>query len=348
MKRNYGIDLLRLVSMFMVCVLHTIGQGGVLESCKEGTIEYAAYYLLGAACYCAVDVFALISGYVATQRRRDHSRLVNMWFQVFFYSIVLTLILSAFSIGKRPGMKEFAIDFFPVISKYYWYFTAYFALYFAMPVLNRFIFSADENTAKRTLTLIFVVYTVIGLIKDPFATDKGYSAIWLMVLYCAGGLAKQAKIFEKKKTFVLILMWLGCLLTMWAVNIFTNTGILLRYSSPTVLLSALLLLVVFSRLELKGTVIRKLSPLAFGIYLFQGNRIIWNYVLKDSAKFVTDMNIFVGLLCALGIAVIIFVSGLAAEYLRTLLFRLLKISKLSRKLAAAADKVIGKVSCVFN
>ena len=333
MKRNYGIDLLRLISMFMVCVLHTIGQGGVLESCKEGTIEYAAYYLLGAACYCAVDVFALISGYVATQRRRDHSRLVNMWLQVFFYSIVLTLILSAFSIGKRPGMKEFAMDFFPVISKYYWYFTAYFALYFAMPVLNRFIFSADENTAKITLTLIFVVYTVIGLIKDPFATDKGYSAIWLMVLYCAGGLAKQ---------------WLGCLLTMWAVNIFTNTGILLRYSSPTVLLSALLLLVVFSRLELKGTVIRKLSPLAFGIYLFQGNRIIWNYVLKDSAKFVMDMNLFVGLLCALGIAVIIFVSGLAAEYLRTLLFRLLKIPELSRKLAAAADKVIGKVSCVFN
>lgn len=27
-KRNYGIDLLRMISMFMVVVLHVLGQGG--------------------------------------------------------------------------------------------------------------------------------------------------------------------------------------------------------------------------------------------------------------------------------------------------------------------------------
>ena len=26
-ERNYGIDLLRLVLMYMVCMLHTLGQG---------------------------------------------------------------------------------------------------------------------------------------------------------------------------------------------------------------------------------------------------------------------------------------------------------------------------------
>ena len=30
--RNYGIDLLRIVSMFMVVLLHTLGQGGILKS----------------------------------------------------------------------------------------------------------------------------------------------------------------------------------------------------------------------------------------------------------------------------------------------------------------------------
>ena len=29
-NRNYGIDALRLLLMFMVCILHTMGQGGVL------------------------------------------------------------------------------------------------------------------------------------------------------------------------------------------------------------------------------------------------------------------------------------------------------------------------------
>lgn len=31
-RRNYGIDLLRLISMFMVCILHTLGKGGGIRS----------------------------------------------------------------------------------------------------------------------------------------------------------------------------------------------------------------------------------------------------------------------------------------------------------------------------
>ena len=31
-QRNHGIDLLRMVSMFMVVVLHVLGQGGILAA----------------------------------------------------------------------------------------------------------------------------------------------------------------------------------------------------------------------------------------------------------------------------------------------------------------------------
>ena len=33
--RNHGIDLLRLALMFMVCMLHTLGQGGILNASAE-------------------------------------------------------------------------------------------------------------------------------------------------------------------------------------------------------------------------------------------------------------------------------------------------------------------------
>lgn len=29
-QRNYGLDLLRMAAMFMVLLLHTMGQGGIL------------------------------------------------------------------------------------------------------------------------------------------------------------------------------------------------------------------------------------------------------------------------------------------------------------------------------
>ena len=38
-ERNYGIDLLRLVLMYMVCMLHTLGQGGILGVCQAGTVS---------------------------------------------------------------------------------------------------------------------------------------------------------------------------------------------------------------------------------------------------------------------------------------------------------------------
>lgn len=45
-ERNYGIDLLRLVLMYMVCMLHTLGQGGILGVCQAGTVEYKAFWFL--------------------------------------------------------------------------------------------------------------------------------------------------------------------------------------------------------------------------------------------------------------------------------------------------------------
>ncbi len=54
-KRNYGIDLLRLVLMYMVCMLHTLGQGGILGVCQAGTVEYKAFWFLEILSYCAVD-----------------------------------------------------------------------------------------------------------------------------------------------------------------------------------------------------------------------------------------------------------------------------------------------------
>ena len=87
--RNYGIDLLRLVLMFMVCMLHTLGQGGVLYASVDGTIGYKAYWFLEILSYCAVDGFAIVSGYVASNRPRKYEKLVNMWFQAFFYSFII-------------------------------------------------------------------------------------------------------------------------------------------------------------------------------------------------------------------------------------------------------------------
>ena len=42
-ERNYGIDLLRVVLMYMVCMLHTLGRGGILGASAAGTRGYKSF-----------------------------------------------------------------------------------------------------------------------------------------------------------------------------------------------------------------------------------------------------------------------------------------------------------------
>ena len=68
-ERNYGIDLLRIVSMLMVVVLHVLGQGGVLKTSTPLSIGYSVAWILEIAAYCAVNCYALISGYVGVNSK---------------------------------------------------------------------------------------------------------------------------------------------------------------------------------------------------------------------------------------------------------------------------------------
>ena len=132
-ERNYGIDALRLVLMYMVCMLHTLGQGGILKSSGLG-VEMKVFWLLGIASFCAVDGFALISGYMATDKPCNYSKLVDMWFQAFFYSFIVTIILTGIGLNDSLGIKDIIKIAFPVTFNKFWYFTAYFALFFVVPL----------------------------------------------------------------------------------------------------------------------------------------------------------------------------------------------------------------------
>ena len=144
--------------------------------------------------------------------------------------------------------------------------------------MDKFLFSADEAATRRTLILIVFLYSVLGVIGDPFRTSGGYSALWLMVLYCVGFLAKRCRLFERWSSFMLILLRGGCILVTWLCKICADLGCLISYVSPTILLPGLIMVILFSRLRPNPKIIKALSPLTFGIYLFQLNTVIWNSI----------------------------------------------------------------------
>lgn len=346
-ERNYGIDLLRLVLMYMVCILHTLGQGGILEACELGTAEYRTFWFIGILSYCAVDGFAIISGYTAVDKPRRFEKLADMWFQAFFYSFVVTVILTIAGLNPSWSVKSLIKRAMPVTFGTFWYFTAFFALFFAIPVLNRFVFAVDERTARIALIVMVVLFSCIELQTGVFKMDRGYSVFWLMVLYCMGALAKRGRVFERKRTVTLAAMWMACIFLTWYVQGVRGSDRLTSYVSPTILASGFIMVVMFSRLKLKGTIISKLSPLAFGIYLFHLNPILWRN-LRGSTAFAAHVGVLAGVAYVFGIAALIFTAGLTVEFIRSRLAKAMKIPELSRRIVGFTKRLLEKVSVVLN
>ncbi|MBQ2943313.1 MAG: acyltransferase family protein [Ruminococcus sp.] len=347
-KRNYGIDLLRIVSIFMVCILHIQEHGGVLTSCDVGSIKYAVFYYIHTAAYCAVDCFAIISGYTASIKQVRYSKIISMWFQVVFYSFVFTLILTSAGLSDDFSIKTMCKNLLPITISVYWYFTAYFGLFFIKPFLDSYIFKISKETSKKYFITIFFIFSVLNLVTEPFITNNGFSLIWLIVLYCLGALAKRINLFENKSTLILIILFIASTTISWVPCALSVTKGLINYISPTITLNALILTVLFSRIRTSSKVINFISPLTFGIYLFQLNPIIWDNVLNYRFHFIANENILLGIVFVFIFATALFISGGIIELIRSKLFKIIKIDKFSEKIETTIKKIMDRAAIILE
>ncbi|MBQ1272932.1 MAG: acyltransferase [Clostridia bacterium] len=341
-KRDYGIDFLRILSMVMVVLLHVLGAGGILGGAEKLSLHYEIAWLLETAAYCAVNCYALISGYVGYQSKPKYANLILLWFQVVFCSVGIHLIFAIIEPGSVDGLTILR-SFFPVINNYAWYFTCYFALFFIMPLLNHAINTMTEKNLKILCGSILglSVLTTISL-NDIFQVKDGYSVIWLAALYLFGGCLGRFGWFQQTKKWILALIYAGCVATSWGakflletinnpfLNQFTYSDMLIRYKSPTILVAAVCLLLLFAKMEVPkfGQFwIRIFASTAFGVYVIHLHPQIWNrFIVGKFAGFVAD-SVALMVLKVVGVTLLIFVAVSLTDYLRHLLFQGLKLKE---------------------
>lgn len=361
MKRDYGIDALRIMSMFLICVLHVNGQGLAMAHVygKEGT--YYATLLLEAAAYCAVDVYGLISGYVGIGSRHRFSRLIELWLTVFWYS-ALGSLLAVKVFGYPVSTDTIYKALFPTMWKTYWYFSAYVGVFFLAPYLNRMVMVLERKELKRLTLMLFALCTFGTMIprvaqtgSDWLGLGAGYSFVWLMILYIMGACLRRLRdmgpseemnrnkpdLLHRRRGFYLLVYTVSVLFS-WIFKITVDNHfstadpvpsygrMFMSYAAPTTLACALCLLMLFCSLRIPKpvrAVIRFLSPLAFSVYLVQVQPFVWDYVLKGRFAAICQMNPVRAFFAVLGGAVVLYLICCAADLLRYLFFRLLSVRK---------------------
>jgi surface polysaccharide O-acyltransferase-like enzyme len=183
--RDSGVDAAKILAIVLVIVHHTVDFGFVLPETAGGALKFLWHAVRTVSISC-IDLFALVTGYLCIRSDGSLKRLPALWLQaVATGAAVSVLCLLA---GARPTAYEWLRTFLPVTTGEYWYFTAYFLLCLAMPLVNPGVRGMEKKSLLRLLAALFLFVSVPSVLfpGDPFVLRHGYSFAWLLAVYLFG------------------------------------------------------------------------------------------------------------------------------------------------------------------
>lgn len=357
-KRNEGLDLLRCLAMLMIAVVHLFGHGGVLGALTPGSTGYNLATLVYTLVFCAVNCYALISGYVGVTARHRYRSLAYHWLVAVFWAVVLALIVPL--IRPDAAQRPLLAAFFPVIHRYYWYFTAYFALFFLMPLINKGVAALTHTEAKRLVAGMLAVISGLSIlpyiniassfvVEDIYLLGNGMSLMWLAVMYTVGACVKAHGLGKDIAPWKLGTGLAVSVLAAWcfklvveqkvpmATRSLIDSNVLLYYHSPAMVSAALCLVLLFARcktLPVKaGRVVRFIVPSTFSIYLIHEHSMVRGGLISGQlAPLAQDAPLIIVGKVLLG-AIALYLICLLLDLARRGLFHLLHVRQLIDRVA---------------
>lgn len=324
-KRMIGFELLRIIAMFLICCVHLMNAGGMIEN-SQGAALYSQY-LLYAFFLISVNVFVLITGYFMVKSKVSARKIFFLWLEVMAYSVMTYLVTNIF-FDHNFNFKEFLFCFFPILFNKYWFFTAYFLLYISIPILNKIFIDLEKRTANKIVIFVFVLSYIATRFNasSVISLGRGYTYLWFLALYLLGACLRLYPL-QIKKT-VAFVVYIICTLLVFCFTFIPQNLIFIKliyntldYNSPLVVLASVSVIYLLKDIDINNKIIRKiicyLSSCTFGIYLYHCSVFFPSLVfriLKIQRFFGNNYSVLYVLLFAL----IIFIIGVIVDSFRKL------------------------------
>lgn len=332
MMRNSNIELLRIISTFMVLILHCLDWSGALNY-VEG-IDYYLYWGFEALSIVAVNVFVLINGYFMINSSFKFKSFFKISVSgVLLYSIIFSLI-NIFVSGEQITISHILKMCFPITTKKFWFVNSYLALYLISPFLNKLIHSISKKALEILIFILVLLFSVrVSFLPLSWSQDSsgGMGIIWFVVLYI---LAAYIRLWYQhqgsyNKYIVIYFCISFFILLMKKVLIIAGINIDLSskfygYSSITVLSSSVMLFLYFiyrkpMPLEL-SKIINKIARHSFSVYIihFSILSVLWTNILQVHKHLSNPMS---GCAYILFLCVVIYVFCTLIDIIKTFLGR---------------------------
>lgn len=282
-KRSSNIELLRILSMFMVLVLHAnfLGIGApTTQDCITAPGNAFLRFFLESLSIGATDVFVLISGWFGI--KPSLKKFIALVFQVLF--ITFSILIIFYIINGRSAISPKSVLRLFMVTKGYWFIKSYLCLYILSPIVNYFAENAPKNMFKLVLMGFFAFQTIYGWTDSAPEFYYGYSTLSFIGLYL---LARYLRLYPVRALSNRRL----CLITYFASSLFitlaiwglmkmdfhTDYAILIVFSyiNPIIILSSLALLFTFNNIEIPlSKTINWIASSVFAVYIIHTNEFV--------------------------------------------------------------------------
>ena len=364
--RNPGVDIIRLICMYGIIISH------ILYGNAKGADKFYRYKkelrFLFIISFWHNNGFALISGIVGYKTNK-YSNLLYLWLCVFFYSVGIHYYFQKY----RPNSiikDSMEVEYFPIINGKYWYFRVYFGMYLFLPVINKGISILTKSELKFVVISTLGIFAFWRVIKNPkndvFHLMGGSSVLWLLIFYITGAYIGKYRVTYtgvKKYIYCLICLFTYCFSTFLFYksnnNGFSNINgyykrkiinllnqiINENFDSPIKIIQTISVTLFFLQIKYNkylSKIICFFGQFAFGIYLVHNNSIIKKNIMNK--LFMNDssnLSLKSTMIIFLGKALKVFIICIFIDFLRHLLFTILRIRKICIFLEKIAFKIFG-------
>ena len=345
LKRNYSLDLLKIISIIFVIVLHyNNGRiGGLLSNTQPGTSNFFIARFTEILSIIACNLFVLISGYFLCQSNKIKIRkIVDIVILLLFYGIIIyaVSIFTGLIIFNKKTLKLMLLT---IDDR--WFINIYVLLYILHPYINKMI-SCINKKQYTMLILICVFFFSIwssvllkpkGMINlNTFVSDSGYGITNFIMLYLIGAYIRLY--YDNKKMNKLVLFIIYIALSLLGTFIYYNFPNAKNYNFIINVINSIIVFLIFKNINItKRKIISKFAECSLAIYIIHENLFIRRFIYRNiflSSSFYNSSFLLINMICT---CISIFIICAIIEFGRKYLFKV-TINKLIDK-----NKLLNKI-----
>lgn len=346
-----NFELMRVIIMFFIVVYHFIVHSLILRSSgpvsismyNSNWIEFTNYVLLNFVLIItavSVNCFVFTSGYFLINGNTKWKKVIKLFFEVLFYSVVFGLI---FALSGKVSFSYLIEAVTPIRSNIYWFITNYLALMLLSPFLAIIVKNINKSGYQTLLLILFLINTnyIFDLPYGSIFSNNGYSLSWFISLFFMGGYIRLyglkwewINVNNKYGLCFVVLSILFLLFFVLKSLVLNDNGTLyfnnyVPYNGFVFIISVFFFLWMNNlKVDSGNIVIRKvlnISPYVFGVYLVHDNPLVRDYLWNELICPAQYLSVWYLIPLMLLVCVVIFFVSICIDILREWLFKRLRI-----------------------